>query len=435
MIKKELNINGVRWRLIADPAVSLAVIFQNRRLGISLDNGRCGTGDCEGCFVIINGKAALACTTALGELPDGTFITTREGIKEGGALQALQLAWVVHGSPGCFCCSGKAIGTAASMLEINPFPGRKDIQSWFYQLSFKCCNDERTMQKRINAIEDAARVIRGETGINELAGMISTEKKVIDSRQIVFDSIIGDSASWTPVPELGIKIPPDTLHLALVRAGITNEELVSIEVGEAWGVSGVYRVITYHDVLGSNYLSAPASVRGEGLEFSRPILSVCREKIKSKDEVLAVVCADSLQNALAAARKVKAKYKFSGKEEVPGIQDRTQFSKAMAEPICHPQAYNLGFANLDRNGKLVIYSRFSFPDHYRGVIAWAIGLNEDQLELVHAHGAMKVPQGFGPFAEAILGQAFLSTGRPVFLKYCDHAREKYGSVTVKWNTE
>jgi aldehyde oxidoreductase len=435
MIKKKLNINGVCWNLGVEPTVSLAVLFQNRPLEISLDGGRCGTGDCADCFVIINGEAVLPCATFLGELPDGTFITTREGIKEAGALQALQLSWVVHRSPGCFCCSGKAIRIGTAMLGINPFPSRKDIESWFLQQPFKCCNSKRTMQKRIDAIEDAARVVRGEIGINELACKISTEKRVLDLRQFAQDCLIVGSAPWTPVPELGIKIPPDTLHLALVRAGVSNAELVSIEAGEAWSVPGVYRVITYHDVLGSNYLSSPAFAQGEGLEFNRPILSICREEIKNKYEVLAVVCADSLQNALAAARKVKAKYKFSRMEGASAIQTRTQNRKTVTGPIYLSQAYNLGFANLVNNGKLVIHSRFSFPDHYRSIIAWAIGLNEQQLDLVHSNGAVEVSQGFNPFAEAILGQAFLSTGRPVFLKCSNYTCEKFGSVTAQWSTK
>jgi aldehyde oxidoreductase len=431
MIKKELNINGVLWRVVADPAVPLAVLFQNQLLDISL----CGAGDCENCFIIINGKTAFACNIALGELPDVTVVTTKEGIKNAGTLQALQLAWAIHDSPGCLRCSGKAIVTGASMLESNSFPGREDIQSWFYQQPFKCCNSEKVMQKRIGAIEDAARVVRGEIGINELAAGIPLGKKMIDLQQVAYDFITADSDTWTPVPELGIRIPPDALHLVLVRTGVSHAELVAVEVDEAWQVPGVNRIITSHDVLGSNYLSGPASsVQEKGLEFNRPILSICREEIKSKDEVLAVVCADSLQNALKAARKVKAKYKFLRKEEASVISNNAQGDKAMAEPICHPRAYNIGFANLDSSGKLVIHSRFSFPEHYRSIIAWAIGLNGGQLELVHGNGAVEVPRGFRPLAEAILAQALLSTGRPVFLKCCDYAREKYGSVTVQWST-
>jgi aldehyde oxidoreductase len=182
-------------------------------------------------------------------------------------------------------------------------------------------------------------------------------------------------------------------------------------------------------------LSSPAFAQGEGLEFNRPILSICREEIKNKYEVLAVVCADSLQNALAAARKVKAKYKFSRMEGASAIQTRTQNRKTVTGPIYLSQAYNLGFANLVNNGKLVIHSRFSFPDHYRSIIAWAIGLNEQQLDLVHSNGAVEVSQGFNPFAEAILGQAFLSTGRPVFLKCSNYTCEKFGSVTAQWSTK
>ena len=118
-----------------------------------------------------------------------------------------------------------------------------------------------------------------------------------------------------------------------------------------------------------------------------------------------------------------------------GDTNRTQNRKAVTAPIYLPHAYNLGFANLVNNGKLVIHSRFSFPDHYRSIIAWAIGLNEQQLDLVHSNGAVEVSQGFNPFAEAILGQAFLSTGRPVFLKCSTYTCVKYGSVTAQWSTK
>ena len=62
------------------------------------------------------------------------------------------------------------------------------------------------------------------------------------------------------------------------------------------GVYGVYRVITYHDVLGSNYLSSPAFT-GEGLSLTAPS-SASAEEIKNKYEVLAVVCADSCKTPL-----------------------------------------------------------------------------------------------------------------------------------------
>lgn len=430
MIKKELNINGVRWKLIVEPLASLAALLQSQ-LKINQNDDKCGIGDCEDCFVIINGEVALACITALRDLPNGTIITTKEGMKNIGGLQTVQLAWVVHGSPGCFRCSRKIIGISAAMLEINPFPTRKDIQSWFNNQSFSCCNNDRSWQQRIDAILDAARVFRGEIGIDELAGMVSTEKKIIDIKQVMHHNTKADSSSWGLIPELGIRLPSDTLYLALVRAGVYNAKILSIEVHEAWEVPGIYKVITSYDVKGSNYLSriAEAYSQEKKFEFTHPIL--CRKEIKNKYEVIAVVCADSQQNALTAARKIRATYKFLGKEDVSGIQ----VSRNVAEPLCHPEAYNLGFAHLDNRGRVVIYSKFSFQSQYKSIIARAIGLDEEYLELRSGNGPERIPQDYSPIMEAILGLAFLSTGRPVFLKCSNYTGKKSCSVTVQWSSK
>ncbi len=428
MIKKKLNINGVRWKLIVEPLASLAALLQSR-LKIS-KNDKCGIGDCEDCFVIINGEVALACTTFLRELSNGAIITTKEGMAEPGSLQAVQLAWVVHGSPGCSRCSGKLIGEIASLLEINPFPTRRDMESWCNNKFFTCCDSEGILKKRIDAIVDAARVVRGEIGIDELAGMISTEKKIIDLMEIMPRKTITESAPGEIVPELGIRLPPGTLNLALVRSGVFNAKLMSIKVNEAWTVPGVYRIITSYDVQGSNILCLPAvSSQEKRFEFNYPVL--CREEIKNKYEVIAVVCADSQQNALKAARKIRAKYKFFDKGDTSGLIAGGN----KLEPACHPEAYNTGFAHLNNRGKVVIYSKYSLPDHYRSVIARAIGLEEEHLYLVNGNGSKGVPQDFTPIMETVLGLALLSTGRPVFLKCSNYAGEKSGSVTVQWSLQ
>jgi aldehyde oxidoreductase len=423
MIKKSLYIDGVRWKIRVEPLASLAALLQ-RDLS---QYDECGVGDCEDCYVIVNGEITLACTTPLWDLCKDTIITTKKGIAEPGILSVLQLAWVVHGSPGCFRCAGKIIRNSAALLEVNPFPTRKEIESWCKNQFFRCCNNDRMLYKRIDAIMEAARVVRNEIGVDELVGMITTEKKIIDINEVMSHNTIAGSASWGLVPELGIRLPPETLHLALVRAGVFNAQLLSIEVHEALKVPGVYRVITSYDVKGSNILSGSVfSSENNRSEFNQPVL--CREEIKSKDEVIAVVCADSQQNALRAARKIKAAYKFIGK----GYNPRRQIHNNNREPICHPEAYNIGFARLDKNGKMVIHSRFPFPKQYGNIIADAIGLHEEQIELLHGNGVARIQQSASPIMEAILGLAFLSTGRPVFLKCSNFTGKNSGSVTVQW---
>ena len=427
MLKKSLNINGVRWKLIVDPLASLAALLQYQ-LQIS-QNDDCGSGDCEDCFIIINGEVALACTTILKDLPEGAIITTKEGMTQRGSLPALQLSWVLYGSPGCNRCAGKIIGVCAAMLEINPFPSRKDIEGCCNSNSLRCCRDEGTLQKCVEAVQEAARVVRGEVEIGELASLISTEKKIIDIMHVMQrNSSISKGHPRRMIPELGIRLPSGTLNLALVRSGVSNAKLMSIAVDEAWTVPGVYRIITSYDVLGSNILSYPIiSPEGKSYKFNRQIL--CREEIKHKYEVIAVVCADSQHNALTAARKISATYKFFD-QDTAGIET----DRGNLEPLCHPEAYNAGFAHLDDRGKVVIYSKYPLPDFYRSAIAKAIGLNDEHLELKHGNVSKTVPIDFSPVMEAILGIALLSTGRPVFLKCTNYAGKNSGSVTVQWSS-
>lgn len=425
MKKKELNINGTRWTLLVDPLASLAYVLQNQ-LKLNLNDFNCGEGDCEECFVIINGEVVLPCAVVMRELTNGAIISTKDILTKNSSLQAVQLSWVLHGSPGCFRCAGKVIGTSAAMLEINPFPTQNEVKSWFCNKHITCCTSERIVQKRFNAIVDAARVVRGEISISELAHMVSAEKKVIDVMQKMQHKVIIEPVSREAVPELGIRIPPGTLHLALVRAGVFNAKLRAINVDGAWSVPGVCRVITSYDVLGSNILSLPNNPSLKEQLF-QPV--ICREEIKSKYDVIAVVCADTQQNALLAAQNIKATYKFLDKAEPPVNEDSD-----MPEPACHPEAYNVGFAHLDRSGRLAIYSKHFLPDQYRCIIAKAIGLNEELLELVPGNAQKSVPQNYYPVLEAILGLAFLSTGKPVFLKCSNYTSKNSGSVNVQWSS-
>jgi aldehyde oxidoreductase len=416
MIKKELNINGTRWKLLADPLASLAYVLQNH-LNVDINDFKCGKGNCEECFVIVNGEVIFPCSRVLQDLPGGTLVSTKNGLAEISSLQAMQITWVLHDSPGCYRCAKKAISACAAMLDANPDPTKYEIRNCLCQRTLICCNSEKNEKKRHDAIVDAVRVMRGELNIDEIVQMVSVKKKVVD-----VTGIVGRKGFIKPVFQgvasaLGIRIPPDTLHLSLVYAGVSNARMVSIDLDGAWVVPGVYRVITSYDVLGSNILSLP-TVSSQKEQLFQPV--ICKEEIRSKYEVIAVVCADTQQSAFAAAQKIKATYKYLGgpvPQEVKG--------SGIPETISHPDAYNVGFACLDKNGSLAIHSKYFLPDQYRSIIARAIGLDEGLLKLVHGKTQKSAPKNIFPIMEAILGLAFLSTGKPVLLK-CSNYLGKNG---------
>ncbi len=401
MIKKELNIDGTCWKLLADPLASLAHILQ-RHLHIDINDFECGKGNCEECFVIINGEVVFPCAKVLQELPGGAIISTKNGLGEINTLQAMQISWALHGSPGCSRCAGRVIGTCAAMLEKNPFPTEKEVEGWFCNKPVTCCNGEKAAQRRLDAIINAARVLRGEINIGEFVQMVSSKKKV---------KIIKTIPAVTAA-ELGINVPPGALHLALVHAGVANVRLQSINLDGAWVVPGVCRVITSYDVLGSNMLSPPMDP-SQSERFFRPV--ICKERIINKNEVIAVVCADTQHNAFAAAQRIEATYKYFSSREPSEID-----GSGAADFALHSRPYevcNIGLASLDEYGRLAIHSKYILPDQYRSIIARAIGLDEEFLVFIHTKNQKSAPRNYFPIAEAILGLAFLSTGKPVFMEY------------------
>ena len=76
----------------------------------------------------------------------------------------------------------------------------------------------------------------------------------------------------------GIKMPEETLRLALVQAEISHANIKGIDVSEAEAMPGVYKVVTHKDISGKNRISGLITFptnKGDG--WDRPIL--CDEKV------------------------------------------------------------------------------------------------------------------------------------------------------------
>ncbi len=104
--------------------------------------------------------------------------------------------------------------------------------------------------------------------------------------------------------DVGCKMPPETLRLALVQAKVSHAKILSIDTSEAEKMPGVVKVVTHKDVKGKNRITGLITFptnKGDG--WDRPIL--CDEKVFQFGDALAIVCADTEANARAAAEKVK----------------------------------------------------------------------------------------------------------------------------------
>ena len=89
-------------------------------LGMTGTKFGCGVGMCGACTVHVDGKAARACITTVGEL-NGKKVTTIEGLSADGN-HPVQKAWRAHNVPQCGYCQAGQIMQGAALISENKNP-------------------------------------------------------------------------------------------------------------------------------------------------------------------------------------------------------------------------------------------------------------------------------------------------------------------------
>jgi len=111
----ELNINGARHEVDADPRTTLLDALRNH-LGLIGSKKGCDHGQCGACTVIVNGRRINSCLT-LACMHDGDEIVTIEGIGAPDNLSDLQRAFIEHDGFQCGYCTPGQICSATAMLK------------------------------------------------------------------------------------------------------------------------------------------------------------------------------------------------------------------------------------------------------------------------------------------------------------------------------
>lgn len=388
MLKKTLFINGVERHVVVDPDVSLASVLRNQMFLTGTKAG-CGKGECGACTVILNDKAARSCIVKMKEVPDDARIITIEGVGSEESLHPLQLAWIIHGAAQCGFCTPGFIVSAKALLDQNLNPTREEVADWFRQNKNVCrCNDN---ESKVDAVMDAARLMRGEVTKEELWSKVKDGAGMSGDRRPDPSAAAKVTGTWEFGADLGLKLPEGTLHIKLIQAQTAHGNILSIDTSEAEKIPGVYKIITGKDVPGTNRLNGSA----------RPILS--DKKILRSGDAIAMVLAYAPTIAEEAAKKVKV-----------AIQELPVSTSAAAEEAQLPLAPDNGFAYLNEKGKLMIHSKSA--DLHLNALAEGIGVPPEKLAIVQNHAIGVSEYKTGPALEGLLGVAALVTKQPVYLE-------------------
>jgi aldehyde oxidoreductase len=448
MDKKELKVNGVPKTVIAHPEASLADVLRDQ-LGMTGVKVGCGMAHCGCCSVIMDGKLTKACVTKMSKVADGAAVTTIEGIGTPDNLHPIQLALVAHGAPQCGFCMPGFVVSAKVLLDQNAAPSRDEARDWFNKYRNTCrCNGFKPV---IDAVMDAAKVLRGEMNKEALEFKMAEGAPIWGSKYPRPSAIAKVTGTLDYGADLGLKLPPGTLQMALVQAKVSHANILSIDTSEAEKMPGVVKVVTSKDVKGKNRITGLITFptnKGDG--WDRPIL--CDTKVFQFGDAIAIVCADTECHAKAAAEKVKVNL-----EELPAYMSapaamaddaieihpgtpNVYYEQKIAKgedtkPLMEKAAYvveddfylqrqphltmetDVGFAYYDEEGRLTIHSKSIGIHLHHAMIAPGLGIEPEKLRLVQNPAGGTFGYKFSPTMEALVGVACMATGRPVFLKY------------------
>jgi aldehyde oxidoreductase len=277
-----------------------------RRLGLTGVKVGCGTGVCGACSIILDGKVIRSCTRKITSVKDYSEITTIEGIGAPNYLHPLQVAFMECGAVQCGFCSPGFIVSAYQLLKENANPTREDVRDWFQKHRNICrCTGYKQI---VDAVMAAARVLRGECGIEDIKVKLPEDKNYY-GKPIVRPAALGKVTGLTDYgDDVELKMPDGTLHVVMVQPKVAHHaKILKINTEEAEKMPGVYKVITAKDVQGSNRLCFfTFSARSLATEQTHILLA--EDKIFNYGDIIALVAADTKTHAREAAAKVTLEY-------------------------------------------------------------------------------------------------------------------------------
>jgi len=313
-----LTVNGVKRKVEAGPDMVLLDLLREE-LGLIGTKQSCDRkGQCGACTVIVDGKAARSCLKKVTDL-EGANVITVEGLGTPENPHLIQEAYVLSGAIQCGYCTPGMIMATKALLDQNPNPDTAAIKKALSRNLCRCTG----YVKIIDAVKLAGKFLRNETTPDKVRRSLNKKK------------MIGESH---PRPSAMIKAcglakfggdykMPDMVEIAAVHSTEFHAIIKSIDASAAKKMPGVVGVMTAEDIKGTNRIRVIAP--------DQPIL--CEDKVRAYGDPVAIVAAETREQARAAAAAVKVTY-----EKLPVMKTPEEALAKDAIQI-HPHSPNLCF--------------------------------------------------------------------------------------------
>ncbi len=315
MRQVSLQVNGQSKKIIADEKLVLLDLLRET-LHLTGAKQSCDRkGQCGACTVVVNGKAVRSCLAKVVDL-EGADVITVEGLGTPANPHLIQEAFVLAGAIQCGFCTPGMIMAAKALLDENPDPSTEEIKRAFRRNLCRCTG----YVKIIEAVKLAGRFLRGETTPDQVRpDPQGTKLGPSHPRPTAMLKACG-------VAQYGADyVIPGAIELAAVHSPYAHAEIRRIDYAAAEKMPGVIGVMTAKDIQGTNRLKLNIP--------DRPIL--CEDRVRSIGDPVAVVAAETREQALAAAEAIVVDY-----HELPVLRSPAE-SLAEGAPQLHPEWPNL----------------------------------------------------------------------------------------------
>lgn len=277
-------LNGKENIYCGEDSKSLLVWLRQEKKITSVKDGCSGEGTCGACLVEIDGKARLACKTAMGKM-GGAKIVTIEGFPE-NVRGILAKAFVSSAAVQCGFCTPGFLTRAKILLDNNLNPTRDEVIKAVRPHLCRCTG----YIKIVDAILLAASIFRGEKSIKFEAGRVglSPPKYHAYEKALGIDAFVDDIYF------------DDMLHGALYFSEHPRAKILKIDLREAKKVSGVVAIFTAKDV--------PGKINMGSIVRDWPLYIGEGEITHFIGDVLACVVAEDEEIAREAVGRIKVEY-------------------------------------------------------------------------------------------------------------------------------
>lgn len=304
-----LLINNVQYPLEEQYYDMSLLAYLRQKLGFTGTKCGCGVGQCGSCNIIVDGKIARSCLLKCGKVI-GKNIRTIEGLAVDGKLHPVQESFLVCGVMQCGYCTPAQVLTVVALLENNPNPSRADIDKAFKGTLCRC----GTYPRVLKAIERAGAIMRGEEWVDETPEDNGDVIGVGHNMADVMEKITGKkkfSADY---------YFENSLYGKIVFAEFPHARLIDIDVDSCMKMPGVKYIHCFK--------TANVPIIGS-LEPDMPMIA--QGKVRHVGEVVAIIFAETQEQANEAAKQLKVTY-----EVLPAVVDPYKATKEDA-PIVHEE--------------------------------------------------------------------------------------------------